>query len=144
MEKQCVLYGLSHSCYNVTKTLFYTPQLQAVNYLNKDVDNEANPKPTKHGRISACNRRAPLWSNKNYRLSYINTPQNHGATMNNSYLHIPQSPPMPTQDEERRARHTALRRRMLSGNYEEDLEHEPPSPFLIRQVSAWDLRHMSL
>ena len=51
--------------------------------------------------------------------------------MNNSYLHIPQFPPMPTQDEERRARHTALRRRMLSGNYEEDLEHE-----LLRHFSS--------
>ena len=51
--------------------------------------------------------------------------------MNNSYLHIPQFPPMPTQDEERRARHTALRRRMLSGNYTEDLEHE-----LLRHFSS--------
>lgn len=51
--------------------------------------------------------------------------------MTNSYQHIPPFPPMPTQDEERRARHTALRRRMLSGNYEDDLEHE-----LLRHFSS--------
>lgn len=47
----------------------------------------------------------------------------------NSFDKIPHKPPLPTPEDERRGKHTAMRRRMVTGLWEEDLREEMQKHF---------------
>ncbi len=56
---------------------------------------------------------------------------------------IPPKPPLPTDTDERRSQHTALRRRMIQGTWEDDLERNMKSHFSSARYAAIGVPDMS-